>query len=103
MSTPKIAGVKCTQNSFLDVAMPDAYKSVIIIIKKGVTAELVDTLEKTISGHPVSEEYIQKIVSQVVHNSNNQTLDFSRVGTPGDMIRKSLAYQKINPYVIYSL
>lgn len=62
----------------------------------GITAELVDSLESTISGKPVTPEYIQKICFKLFNTQLKQTIDFSRPGTAGDYIRKSLAYQKHN-------
>ncbi len=62
----------------------------------GITAELVDTLENSISGKPVSTEYIQKICFKLFNTQLKQTVDFSRPGTAGDYIRKSLAIQRSN-------
>jgi hypothetical protein len=63
----------------------------------GITAELVDSLESTISGKPVSPEYIQNICYKLFNTQLKQSIDFTRPGTAGDYIRKSLAYQKIAP------
>lgn len=63
----------------------------------GITAELVDSLENTINGKPVSNEYIQNICFKLFNTQLKQTIDFTRPGTAGDHIRKSLAYQKITP------
>ncbi|CAF0879503.1 unnamed protein product [Brachionus calyciflorus] len=61
----------------------------------GITAELVDSLENTINGKPVSNEYIQNICFKLFNTQlTKQTIDFTRPGTAGDHIRRSLA-QKI--------
>lgn len=64
----------------------------------GITAELVDSLENTLNGKPVSNEYIQNICFKLFNTQLKQTIDFTlRPGTAGDQIRKSLAYQKLAP------
>lgn len=63
----------------------------------GITAELVDSLENTINGKPVSNEYIQSICYKLFNTQLKQTIDFTRPGTAGDHIRNSLAYQKLIP------
>ena len=62
----------------------------------GITAELVDTLESSISGKPVSTEYVQKICFKLFNTQLKQTIDLTRPGTAGDYIRKSLAIQRSN-------
>ena len=62
----------------------------------GITAELVDSLESTIRGKPVQPEYLQNICKGLFNSQLKQSIDFSRPGTAGDYIRKSLAYQKTN-------
>ena len=63
----------------------------------GITAELVDSLESTISGKPVTPEYIQNICYKLFQTQLKQTIDFTRPGTAGEYIRKSLAYQTTKP------
>lgn len=72
-------------------------------ILQGITAELVDSLENTVNGKPVSPEYIQNICYKLFNTQLKQTIDFTRPGTAGDYIRKSLAYQKSYavPYVLF--
>jgi hypothetical protein len=62
----------------------------------GVTAELVDTLEKSIAGNSVSSEYVQKICYKLFNSQLKQTIDLTRPGTAGDLIRKSVAFQRSN-------
>jgi hypothetical protein len=62
----------------------------------GITAELVDTLENSITGKPVSTEYVQKICYKLFSTQLKQTVDFARPGTAGEYIRKSLAIQRSN-------
>ena len=57
----------------------------------GVTAELVDSLESTIRGKPVTPEYLQTICKGLFNSQLKQSIYISRPGTAGDYIRKSLA------------
>jgi hypothetical protein len=67
------------------------------VLNLGITAELVDSLENTLSGKPVAPEYITNICYKLFQTQLKQTIDFTRPGTAGEYIRKSLAYQKANP------
>ena len=65
----------------------------------GITAELADSLESTLTGKPVTPEYISNIClrlfsSQLPSKEQQQqaSIDFTRPGTAGELIRKSLAY-----------
>ena len=60
----------------------------------GITAELVDSLESTITGKPVSSEYLTSIINRLFSTQMKQSLDLTRPGTAGDYIRKSFANQK---------
>lgn len=62
----------------------------------GLTADLVDTLENSINGKPVSPQYIERIMSKIVNNQLKQTIDLTRPGTAGEYIRKSLAVPRSN-------
>ncbi len=62
----------------------------------GITAELVDSLENTIIGKPVSSEYLTSIITRLFNTQMKQSIDLTRPGTAGDYIRKSFAYQKTN-------
>lgn len=59
----------------------------------GLAAELVDSLESTIAGKPIAPEYIANIVNRLFNTQYKPNLDL-RPGTAGDMIRKSVAFQK---------
>ncbi len=59
----------------------------------GITAELVDTLEKTISGQPVSSDYISQICFKLFNSEIKQSFDSTRPGTAGELVR-SLAISK---------
>ena len=65
----------------------------------GITAELVDSLENTISGKPVAPEYLSSIISRLFSSQMKQSLDLSRPGTAGAYIRQSVAYQKSSLYI----
>ncbi|XP_016156116.1 PREDICTED: lisH domain-containing protein ARMC9 isoform X3 [Ficedula albicollis] len=61
----------------------------------GVTAELVDSLEATITGKMITPEYLQSVFSCLFSNHLKQTvahhIDFSRPGTASTLLRASLA------------
>ncbi|XP_063057272.1 lisH domain-containing protein ARMC9 isoform X2 [Engraulis encrasicolus] len=61
----------------------------------GVTAELVDALEATVSGKPISPEYLQgvcvRLFSNQMSQSDAQSVDFTRPGTASSMLRASIA------------
>ncbi|XP_074654207.1 lisH domain-containing protein ARMC9-like isoform X2 [Tubulanus polymorphus] len=63
----------------------------------GITAELVDTLEATVQGKPITAEYLQLVCSRLFssqHAQMAQSLDLSRPGTAGEALRQSIAPQK---------
>lgn len=62
----------------------------------GISAELVDSLENTIRGKPVTPEYLQNICNRLFNSQLSQSIDFTRPGTAGEFIRQSLAYQNSN-------
>ena len=88
--------------------LSDAEKKSAILFKKfnkaqadyytliGITAELVDSLESTISGKPVPSEYVSSVIGRLFNTQIKQSIDLTRPGTAGDYIRRSLAYQKSN-------
>ncbi|XP_039711468.1 lisH domain-containing protein ARMC9 isoform X7 [Pteropus medius] len=61
----------------------------------GVTAELVDSLEATVSGKMITPEYLQSVCARLFSNQMRQSLahsvDFTRPGTASTMLRASLA------------
>ncbi|MED6251219.1 LisH domain-containing protein armc9 [Ataeniobius toweri] len=64
----------------------------------GITAELVDSLEATVSGKMISPEYLQsvcvRLFSSQMRQSGVQSTDFMRPGTASSMLRASIAPQK---------
>ncbi|XP_031715447.1 lisH domain-containing protein ARMC9 isoform X2 [Anarrhichthys ocellatus] len=64
----------------------------------GITAELVDSLEATVSGKMISPEYLQtvcvRLFSSQMRQSVVQSADFTRPGTASSMLRASIAPQK---------
>ncbi|XP_013396944.1 lisH domain-containing protein ARMC9 isoform X2 [Lingula anatina] len=63
----------------------------------GITADLVDSLEKTVQGQMISAEYIQGICSRLFSNHMRQSVDFARPGTAGNVLRQSIAVPQISP------
>nr|XP_017535239.2 lisH domain-containing protein ARMC9 isoform X3 [Manis javanica] len=65
----------------------------------GVTAELVDSLEATVSGRMITPEYLQSVCVRLFSNQMRQSLahsmDFTRPGTASTMLRASLAPVKL--------
>ncbi|XP_063093186.1 lisH domain-containing protein ARMC9 isoform X3 [Cavia porcellus] len=61
----------------------------------GVTAELVDSLEATVSGKMITPEYLQSVCVRLFSSQMRQSLahsvDFTRPGTASTMLRASLA------------
>uniref|UniRef100_A0AAX7STF7 LisH domain-containing protein ARMC9 n=1 Tax=Astatotilapia calliptera TaxID=8154 RepID=A0AAX7STF7_ASTCA len=64
----------------------------------GITAELVDSLEATVSGKMISPEYLQnvcvRLFSSQMRQSVMQSTDFTRPGTASSMLRASIAPQR---------
>ncbi|XP_053179167.1 lisH domain-containing protein ARMC9 isoform X2 [Scomber japonicus] len=64
----------------------------------GITAELVDSLEATVSGKMISPEYLQtvcvRLFSSQMRQSMVQSTDFTRPGTASSMLRASIAPQR---------
>ncbi|NXD25926.1 ARMC9 protein, partial [Spelaeornis formosus] len=65
----------------------------------GVTAELVDSLEATITGKMITPEYIQRVFACLFSNHLKQAvahnIDFTRPGTASTLLRASLASMKV--------
>uniref|UniRef100_A0A3Q3QWI1 LisH domain-containing protein ARMC9 n=1 Tax=Monopterus albus TaxID=43700 RepID=A0A3Q3QWI1_MONAL len=64
----------------------------------GITADLVDSLEATVSGKMISPEYLQtvcvRLFSSQMRQSVVQSTDFTRPGTASSMLRASIAPQR---------
>uniref|UniRef100_A0AAZ3QN26 LisH domain-containing protein ARMC9 n=1 Tax=Oncorhynchus tshawytscha TaxID=74940 RepID=A0AAZ3QN26_ONCTS len=64
----------------------------------GVTAELVDSLEATVSGKMISPEYLQsvcvRLFSSQLRQSAAQSIDFTRPGTASSLLRASIVPQR---------
>uniref|UniRef100_A0A672YRK8 LisH domain-containing protein ARMC9 n=1 Tax=Sphaeramia orbicularis TaxID=375764 RepID=A0A672YRK8_9TELE len=67
----------------------------------GITAELVDSLEATVSGKMISPEYLQsvcvRLFSSQMRQSVVQSTDFTRPGTASSILRASIAPPKEVP------
>ncbi|XP_018612858.1 lisH domain-containing protein ARMC9 isoform X2 [Scleropages formosus] len=64
-----------------------------------ITAELVESLEATVSGKMISPEYLQSVFVRLFSNqmrqSSTQSIDFTRPGTASSMLRASVAPQRL--------
>ncbi|XP_067370792.1 lisH domain-containing protein ARMC9 isoform X2 [Channa argus] len=64
----------------------------------GITAELVDSLEATVSGKMISPEYLQSVCARLFSSQMRQSVvqstDFTRPGTASSMLRASIAPQR---------
>ncbi|XP_060073653.1 lisH domain-containing protein ARMC9-like [Ylistrum balloti] len=57
----------------------------------GITADLVEALESTVTGKPVTPEYLQEICARLFSAHMNQSVDFTRPGTASQFLRQSIA------------
>ncbi|ESO95759.1 hypothetical protein LOTGIDRAFT_214855 [Lottia gigantea] len=57
----------------------------------GITADLVDALESTVQGRPITPEYLSQLCSRLFANHMRTSLDLTRPGTAGEALRKSVA------------
>lgn len=55
-----------------------------------ITADLVDTLERSIQGEMVTPEYLEKMCSRLFSNQVRQSVNLSRPGTAAEMLRQSV-------------
>ncbi|KAK2175425.1 hypothetical protein NP493_733g00009 [Ridgeia piscesae] len=55
-----------------------------------ITADLVDSLEATVQGNPVSPEYLQQICVRLFSNQVRQSVDLTRPGTAAEVLRQSV-------------
>ncbi|XP_077463429.1 lisH domain-containing protein ARMC9 isoform X4 [Stigmatopora argus] len=73
----------------------------------GITAELVDSLEATISGKNISPEYLQsvcaRLFSRQMRQSTLQGTDLTRPGTASSILRASIAPKPMEVPVLPSL
>lgn len=64
----------------------------------GITAELVDSLEATVSGKMISPEYLQSVCVRLFNSQMRQnaveSIDFTRPGTASSILRASLVQQR---------
>ncbi|XP_062594283.1 lisH domain-containing protein ARMC9-like isoform X1 [Saccostrea cucullata] len=59
----------------------------------GITADLVDALESTVQGKPITPEYLQEICSRLFSHHVSGSVDFTRPGTASHFLRQSIAPQ----------
>lgn len=57
----------------------------------GITADLVEALELTVTGKPVTPEFLQEICARLFADHMKKTVDFSRPGTASQFLRQSIA------------
>ncbi|KAK9519429.1 hypothetical protein VZT92_022160 [Zoarces viviparus] len=64
----------------------------------GITAELVESLEDTVSGKMISPEYLKSVCLRMLSSKMSQSVvqsaDFTRPGTASSMLRASIVSQK---------
>uniref|UniRef100_A0A0B7BQE6 LisH domain-containing protein ARMC9 n=1 Tax=Arion vulgaris TaxID=1028688 RepID=A0A0B7BQE6_9EUPU len=56
----------------------------------GITADLVDALEATVQGRPITPEYLQKLCNRLFATHMQTSIDLSRPGTAGEALRASV-------------
>nr|XP_006813646.1 PREDICTED: lisH domain-containing protein ARMC9-like [Saccoglossus kowalevskii] len=56
----------------------------------GITAELVDSLESCINGNMVTPEYLQTVCIKLFSSQVRESMDISRPGTAGSLLRASV-------------
>lgn len=61
----------------------------------GITADLVDALEATVQGKPITPEYLQQICARLFSSHVHTSLDLTRPGTAGEVLRASVAPQRM--------
>ncbi|KAK3104927.1 hypothetical protein FSP39_013356 [Pinctada imbricata] len=93
------------QISRLQQQLVDAEKKTMSYIKRhnrvqadyhnliGITADLVDALESTVQGKPISPEYLQEICSRLFSQHMQGSIDLTRPGTASHLLRQSIAPQ----------
>lgn len=57
----------------------------------GITADLVEALESTVQGKPISPDYLQEICSRLFSGHMQNSVDFTRPGTASQFLRQSIA------------
>lgn len=66
----------------------------------GITADLIDALESTIQGRPVTPEFLQTMCQRLFSNQLRQSIsvDFNRPGTASKALRASIASESTAPH-----
>uniref|UniRef100_A0A8C6S7S7 LisH domain-containing protein ARMC9 n=1 Tax=Neogobius melanostomus TaxID=47308 RepID=A0A8C6S7S7_9GOBI len=111
-NTPRLLGLYVSFKAMqqLQIQLAESDRRIATYIKKfnkiqadyhnliGITAELVDSLEATVSGKMISPEYLQsvcvRLFSSQMRHSTVQSTDFTRPGTASSILRASLAPQR---------
>ncbi|CAL1530183.1 unnamed protein product [Lymnaea stagnalis] len=55
----------------------------------GITADLVDALESTVQGRPITPEYLQQLCNRLFTSHMRSSVDLTRPGTAGEALRAS--------------
>ncbi|BFZ23969.1 hypothetical protein BsWGS_27008 [Bradybaena similaris] len=58
-----------------------------------ITADLVDALEATVQGRPITPEHLQKMCNRLFSSHMRASVDISRPGTAGEALRASIIPQ----------
>lgn len=61
----------------------------------GISAELVDSLEKCVRGQMITPEYLQNICQRLFGQTADQSVDLSKPGTTSNLLRASIANENI--------
>ncbi|KAL5017750.1 hypothetical protein ScPMuIL_005168 [Solemya velum] len=69
----------------------------------GVTADLVDAMEATLQGKPITPEKLQTLCSRLFSTQFHQSVDLTRPGTAGDVLRASIAPQHDDKFAYKTL
>ncbi|KAK6177323.1 hypothetical protein SNE40_015447 [Patella caerulea] len=57
----------------------------------GITADLVDALESTVQGKPITPEYLSQLCTRLFAGHMRNSIDLTRPGTAGEALRASVA------------
>ncbi|XP_070206973.1 lisH domain-containing protein ARMC9-like isoform X2 [Littorina saxatilis] len=92
-----------TQATYLQQQAVDAERKSLTYIRRfnkvqadyhsliGITADLVDALESTVQGRPITPEYLQQLCNRLFTSHMRTSVDITRPGTAGEALRASVA------------
>ncbi|XP_067659253.1 lisH domain-containing protein ARMC9-like [Haliotis asinina] len=95
-------GKSTQQTSMLEQKLMDAEKKTATYMRRhsrvqadyhnliGITADLVDALESTVQGKPITPEYLQQLCTRLFSAHMRTSVDLVRPGTAGEALRASV-------------